>query len=54
VTIGWSGDAVPASVDAGLPPDPARLFGAITPYVRAPDVMFSDHRPLVCDFHVAG
>ena len=42
VTIGWSGDAVPASVDAGLPPDPGRLFGAVTPYVQAPDVMIGN------------
>jgi poly-gamma-glutamate capsule biosynthesis protein CapA/YwtB (metallophosphatase superfamily) len=42
VTIGWAGDAVPASVDAGLPPDPSRLFGAITPYLRRPDVMIGN------------
>ena len=52
VTIGWSGDAVPASVDAGLPPDPARLFGAITPYVRAPDVMIGNLEGTLTD--VAG
>jgi hypothetical protein len=42
VTVGWSGDAVPASVDAGLPPDPGRLFRAITPLTRAPDVMIGN------------
>ncbi len=52
VTIGWSGDAVPASVDAGLPPNPARLFGAITPYVRAPDVMIGNLEGTLTD--VAG
>ena len=52
VTIGWSGDAVPASVDAGLPPDPGRLFGAVTPYVRAPDVMIGNLEGTLTD--VAG
>ena len=42
VTIGWAGDAVPASVDAGLPPDPSRLFGAVAPYLRRPDVMIGN------------
>jgi len=39
VTVGWSGDAVPASVDRGLPPDPARLLRAVKPLLRRPDVM---------------
>jgi poly-gamma-glutamate capsule biosynthesis protein CapA/YwtB (metallophosphatase superfamily) len=52
VTIGWSGDAVPASVDAGLPPDPSRLFAAITPYVKAPDVMIGNLEGTLTD--VAG
>ncbi len=52
VTIGWSGDAVPASVDAGLPPDPSRLFAAITPYVAAPDVMIGNLEGTLTD--VAG
>ena len=39
VTVGWSGDAVPASVDRGLPPDPGRLLRAVTPLLRRPDVM---------------
>jgi poly-gamma-glutamate capsule biosynthesis protein CapA/YwtB (metallophosphatase superfamily) len=52
VTIGWSGDAVPASVDAGLPPDPGRLFGAVTPYLRAPDVMIGNLEGTLTD--VAG
>jgi len=52
VTIGWSGDAVPASIDAGLPPDPGRLFGAVTPYVRAPDVMIGNLEGTLTD--VAG
>jgi poly-gamma-glutamate capsule biosynthesis protein CapA/YwtB (metallophosphatase superfamily) len=39
VTVGWSGDAVPASVDRGLPPDPGRLLRAVTPILRRPDVM---------------
>jgi poly-gamma-glutamate capsule biosynthesis protein CapA/YwtB (metallophosphatase superfamily) len=38
VTVGWSGDAVPASVDRGLPPDPGRLLRAVTPLLRRPDV----------------
>ncbi|HEV7658047.1 MAG TPA: CapA family protein [Mycobacteriales bacterium] len=42
VTIGWSGDAVPASVDSGLPPDPARLLAGVTPLTRAPDVMIGN------------
>jgi poly-gamma-glutamate capsule biosynthesis protein CapA/YwtB (metallophosphatase superfamily) len=52
VTIGWAGDAVPASIDAGLPPDPARLFGAITPYLREPDVMIGNLEGTLTD--VAG
>jgi Bacterial capsule synthesis protein PGA_cap len=52
VTIGWSGDAVPASIDAGLPSDPARLFGAVTPYIRAPDVMIGNLEGTLTD--VAG
>ena len=39
VTVGWSGDAVPASVDRGLPADPGRLLRAVTPLLRRPDVM---------------
>jgi hypothetical protein len=39
VTVGWSGDAVPASVDRGLPPDPGRLLRAVTPLLSRPDVM---------------
>jgi poly-gamma-glutamate capsule biosynthesis protein CapA/YwtB (metallophosphatase superfamily) len=42
VTVGWSGDAVPASIDRGLPPDPSRLLGAVTPLTRAPDVMIGN------------
>ena len=42
VTIGWSGDAVPASIDRGLPADPGRLLGAVTPLTRAPDVMIGN------------
>jgi poly-gamma-glutamate capsule biosynthesis protein CapA/YwtB (metallophosphatase superfamily) len=42
VTIGWSGDAVPASVDRGLPPDPGRLLRAVTPLLRQPDVMIGN------------
>jgi hypothetical protein len=42
VTVGWSGDAVPASIDRGLPPDPGRLLGAVTPLTRAPDVMIGN------------
>src|SRR3954451_1086860 len=52
VTIGWSGDAVPASVDAGLPPDPARLFGAVTPFLTGPDVMIGNLEGTLTD--VAG
>jgi hypothetical protein len=52
VTIGWSGDAVPASIDAGLPPDPSRLFAGITPYVKAPDVMIGNLEGTLTD--VAG
>ena len=39
VTVGWSGDAVPASVERGLPADPGRLLRAVTPLLRRPDVM---------------
>ncbi|MFL6129846.1 MAG: CapA family protein [Mycobacteriales bacterium] len=39
MTVGWSGDAVPASVDRGLPPDPGRLLRMVTPLLRRPDVM---------------
>ena len=42
VTVGWSGDAVPASVDRGLPPDPGRLLRAVTPLLRQPDVMIGN------------
>lgn len=42
VTIGWSGDAVPASVDRGLPADPGRLLRAVTPLTRGPDVMIGN------------
>ena len=42
VTVGWSGDAVPASVDRGLPPDPGRLLRAVTPLLRRPDVMIGN------------
>ena len=42
VTVGWSGDAVPASVDRGLPPDPGRLLRAVTPILRRPDVMIGN------------
>lgn len=42
VTVGWSGDAVPASVDRGLPADPGRLLRAVTPLTRAPDVMIGN------------
>ena len=52
VTVGWSGDAVPASIDRGLPPDPARLLGAVTPLTRAPDVMIGNLEGTLTD--VAG
>lgn len=52
VTVGWSGDAVPASVDRGLPPDPGRLLGAVTPLTRAPDVMIGNLEGTLTD--VAG
>lgn len=42
VTVGWSGDAVPASVDRGLPPDPGRLLGGVIPLTRAPDLMIGN------------
>lgn len=42
VTIGWSGDAVPASVDRGLPADPGRLLRAVTPLLRRPDIMIGN------------
>ncbi len=42
VTVGWSGDAVPASVDRGLPPDPGRLLRDVTPLLRRPDVMIGN------------
>jgi len=42
VTVGWSGDAVPASVDRGLPPDPGRLLRDVTALLRRPDVMIGN------------
>jgi poly-gamma-glutamate capsule biosynthesis protein CapA/YwtB (metallophosphatase superfamily) len=42
ITIGWSGDAVPASVDRGLPDDPGRLLGAVAPLLRRPDLMIGN------------
>lgn len=42
VTIGWAGDAVPASLDRGLPADPGRLLRAVTPLLRRPDVMIGN------------
>jgi hypothetical protein len=52
VTVGWSGDAVPATIDRGLPPDPDRLLGAVTPLTRAPDVMIGNLEGTLTD--VAG
>ena len=42
LTIGWTGDTVPASTANGLPPDPGRLFGAVTGLLRAPDLMIGN------------
>ena len=42
ITVGWSGDAVPASVDRGLPPDPDRLLARVTPLTSRPDVMIGN------------
>jgi poly-gamma-glutamate capsule biosynthesis protein CapA/YwtB (metallophosphatase superfamily) len=42
VTVGWAGDAVPASVDRGLPADAGRLLAAVTPLLRRPDVMIGN------------
>jgi len=42
VTVGWSGDAVPASIDRGLPPDPGRLLRAVAPLLRRPDVQIGN------------
>jgi hypothetical protein len=42
ITVGWSGDMVPASIDRGLPPDPARLLRAVTPLTTAPDLMIGN------------
>jgi hypothetical protein len=39
VTIGWAGDAVPASDAFGLPEDPSILFGAVRSVLRRPDLM---------------
>jgi hypothetical protein len=39
VTIGWAGDAVPASTRQGLPRDPATLLGSVADELRAPDLM---------------
>jgi hypothetical protein len=52
VTVGWSGDAVPASTDRGLPADPGRLLRAVTPLTRAPDVMIGNLEGTLTD--VAG
>jgi poly-gamma-glutamate capsule biosynthesis protein CapA/YwtB (metallophosphatase superfamily) len=43
---------VPASIDRGLPPDPGRLLGAVTPLTRAPDVMIGNLEGTLTD--VAG
>jgi hypothetical protein len=42
ITIGWAGDAVPASVDRGLPADPGRLLREVTPLLRGPDLMIGN------------
>src|SRR5215207_4854547 len=42
ITIGWSGDMVPASVSRGLPVDPGRLLRAVAPLTRAPDLMIGN------------
>ena len=42
VTIGWAGDAVPASDAFGLPTDPSVLFGAVRDVLRRPDLMIGN------------
>jgi poly-gamma-glutamate capsule biosynthesis protein CapA/YwtB (metallophosphatase superfamily) len=42
VSIGWAGDAVPASSGFALPDDPTALFAAVRPLLTAPDVMFGN------------
>jgi poly-gamma-glutamate capsule biosynthesis protein CapA/YwtB (metallophosphatase superfamily) len=42
ITIGWSGDAVPASVDRGLPTDPDRLLRGVRPLLSRPDLMIGN------------
>ena len=42
VTIGWSGDMVPASVSRGLPADPGRLLRDVTPLTSTPDLMIGN------------
>lgn len=42
ITIGWAGDAVPASSDIGLPADPGVLFGRVAPILREPDLMIGN------------
>jgi hypothetical protein len=42
LTIGWTGDTVPASSDFGLPADPGVFFGSITNVLSAPDLMMGN------------
>ena len=42
LTIGWAGDAVPASSSIALPSDPSLLFAAVRPLLAAPDLMFGN------------
>jgi hypothetical protein len=40
ITIGWAGDAVPASSDVDLPGDPATLFAGVRAALQHPDLTF--------------
>ncbi len=42
VTIGWAGDAVPASSSLGLPLAPSVLFAAVRPILEQPELMFGN------------
>ncbi|HET8987865.1 MAG TPA: CapA family protein, partial [Humibacillus sp.] len=39
ITVGWAGDAVPADVRQGLPPDPGDLLGKVSRVLTSPDLM---------------
>ncbi len=42
ITIGWTGDTVPAGSDYGLPPDPTIFFAQLGPTLQRPDLMIGN------------